>query len=127
EIENRWRYLLLKDNINRLSLIFAYLHRETDYSQSKISSYDKDSVEMQAQYSRKNNWKALLKFGVGFYDYTIGRERDKTNYSLGIQFEKEVIAGKLALAAEYKWKLKDYELKPNVTQNAGRVSLGYKF
>jgi len=127
EIENRWRYLLLKDNINRLSLIFSYLHRETDYSQRNISSYDKDSVEMQAQYSRKNNWKAQLKFGVSFYDYTIGRERDKTNYSLGIQFEKEIITRKLALATEYKWKLKDYELKPDVTQNAGRVSIDYKF
>ncbi len=64
---------------------------------------------------------------MSFHDYTIGRERDKTNYSLGIQVEKEIITRKLALAAEYKWKLKDYELKPSVTQNAGRVSLGYKF
>jgi hypothetical protein len=127
EIENQWRYLFSKDHIKRLSLIFAYLHRETDYSQRKISSYDKDSIEIRAQYSWRNNWKALLNFGVGFYDYTIGRERDKTNYSLGVQFEKEIIARKLALAAEYKWKLKDYELKPSVTQNAGRVSVGYKF
>jgi hypothetical protein len=113
--------------VKRLSLIFSYLHRETDYSQRKISSYDKDSVEMQTQYSWKNNWKALLKFGVGFYNYTIGGEKDKKTYSMGIQFEKEIIARKLALATEYKWKLKDYELKPDVIQNAGRVSIDYKF
>ena len=127
EIENRWRYLFLENAMKRLSFTFSYLHRETDYSQMKISSYDKDSVEMLAQYSWRNNWKALLNFGVSFYNYIIGRERDKKTYSLGIQFEKEVIARKLALAAEYKWKLKDYELKPDVTQNAGRVSIGYKF
>jgi len=127
EIENRWRYLCLKDQGKRLSLVFGYLHRETDYSQREISSYDKDSVEMESQYSWRNNWKALLKFGVGFYDYTIGKERDKTTYSLGIEFEKEIIARKLALTTGYKWKLKDYKLKPNVTQNAGRVSIGYKF
>ncbi len=127
EIENQWRYLFSKDHTRRSSLVFGYLHRETDYSQRKISSYDKDSIEIRAQYSWRNNWKALLNFGVGFYNYTIGRERDKTNYSLGIQFEKEIITRKLALATEYKWKLKDYELKPNVTQNAGRVSVGYKF
>jgi len=127
EIENQWRYIFLKNPVKRLSLVFAYLHRETDYSQMKISSYDKDSVEMGAQYSWRNNWKALLKFGVGFYNYIIGREKDKKTYSIGIQFEKEIIARKLALATEYKWKLKDYELKPNVTQNAGRVSIDYKF
>lgn len=127
EIENRWRYLCLENHMKRLSLTLSYLHRETDYSPMKISSYDKDSVEMQAQYSWRNNWKALLKFGVGFYNYTIGREKDKKTYSMGIQFEKEIIARKLALATEYKWKLKDYELKPNVFQNAGRVSIDYKF
>lgn len=127
EIENRWRYLFLKNPVKRLSFTFSYLHRETGYSQRKISSYDKDSVEMGAQYSWRNNWKALLKFGVGFYNYIIGREKDKKTYSIGIQFEKEIIARKLALATEYKWKLKDYELKPDVTQNAGRVSIDYKF
>lgn len=127
EIENRWRYIVLKNPVKRLSLTFSYFHRETDYSQRKISSYDKDSVEMGAQYSWRNNWKALLKFGVSFYNYTIGREKDKKTYSIGIQFEKEIIARKLALAVEYKWKLKDYELKPDVTQNAGRVSIDYKF
>ncbi|MFB0526618.1 MAG: hypothetical protein ACETVO_04025, partial [bacterium] len=127
EIENRWGYLFLENPMKRFSLTFGYSHRETDYSQMKISSYDKDLVEMQAQYSWRNNWKALLKFGVGFYNYAIGRERDKKTYSTGIQFEKEIIARKLALATEYKWKLKNYELKPNVTQNAGRVSIDYKF
>ncbi|MFB0527603.1 MAG: hypothetical protein ACETVT_01845, partial [bacterium] len=51
EIENRWRYLFLENPMKRFSLTFGYLHRETDYSQMKISSYDKDLVEMQAQYS----------------------------------------------------------------------------
>lgn len=127
EIENRWRYIVLKNPVKRLSLTFSYFHRETDYSQRKNSSYDKDSVEMGAQYSWRNNWKALLKFGVGIYDYTIGREKDKKTYSMAIEFEKEIITRKLALAVEYKWKLKDYETKPDKIQNAGRVSIDYKF
>jgi len=127
EIENRWRYVVLKNPVKRLSLTFGYFHRETDYSQRKISSYDKDSVEMGINYSLKNNWRALLNLGLGIYDYTMGREKDKKTYSMNIQFGKEIIARKLALAMEYKWKLKDYEAKPDKTQNAGRVSIDYKF
>jgi hypothetical protein len=78
-------------------------------------------------FSSKNNWKALLKLGLGIDDYTIGREKDKKTYSIGIQFEKEIVLDKLALAAEYKYKLKDYEIKSDKTQNAGRVSVDYKF
>lgn len=127
EIENQWRYVFLKNPVKRLSLTFGYLHRETDYSQMKTSSYDKDSVEMGINYSLKNNWRALLNLGLGIYDYTMGREKDKKTYSMNIQFGKEIIARKLALAMEYKWKLKDYEAKPDKTQNAGRVSIDYKF
>ena len=127
EIENWWRYVFLENPTSRLSIAFSYLHRETDYSQMKISSYDKDSVEMVADLSWKNNWSTLLKLGLGIDDYTIGREKDKKTYSMGIQLEKEIITRKLALAAEYKWKLKDYEIKPNKTQNAGRISIDYKF
>lgn len=127
EIENQWRYVVLKNPVKRLSLTFGYFHRETDYSQRKISSYDKDSVEMGINYSLKNNWRALLNLGLGIYDYTMGREKDKKTYSMNIQFGKEIIARKLALAMEYKWKLKDYEAKPDKTQNAGRVSIDYKF
>jgi len=127
EIKNWWRYLLVENPIRRLSITFGYLHRETDYSQMKISSYDKDSVEMVVDFSSKNNWKALLKLGLGIDDYTIGREKDKKTYSISIQFEKEIILHKLASAAEYKYKLKDYEIRPDKTQNAGRVSVDYKF
>jgi len=127
EIENEWRYLFLENYMNKFFLAFNYVHRETDYSQMKISSYDKDSVEMGFHYSLKNNWSALLNLGIAISDYTIGREKDKKTYSMGIQFEKEVILHKLALAAEYKWKLKDYELKSDVSQNAGRISIDYKF
>ncbi|MCJ7646888.1 hypothetical protein MUO65_08370 [bacterium] len=126
EIENWWRYLLLENPTRRLSITFSYLHRETDYSQMKISSYDKDSVEMGVDYSWKNNWNTSLNLGVAIYDYTIGEE-DKKNYSIGIQLEKEIIAHKLALATEYKWKFKDYELGSDKSQNAGRVSIDYKF
>jgi len=127
EIENRWRYLFLENSVNRLSFVFTYFHRETDYSQMKISSYDKDSVEMLVDFCRKNNWATLLKLGLGIDDYTIGKEKDKKTYSMGIQFEKEIVLDKLALAAEYKYKLKDYLIKPDKTQNAGRLSLDYKF
>jgi hypothetical protein len=57
----------------------------------------------------------------------MGREKDKKTYSLGIQLEKEIITRKLALATEYKWRLKDYEVKSDKTQNAGRASIDYKF
>jgi hypothetical protein len=127
EIENWWRYLFLENSTRRLSIAFSYLHRETDYSQMKISSYDKDSVEMVVDLSWKNNWRSLLKLGLGIDDYTIGREKDKKTYSMGIQLEKEIIARKLALGAEYKWKFKDYELGSDKSQNAGRVSIDYKF
>jgi hypothetical protein len=93
----------------------------------KNSSYNKDSVEMVADLSWKNNWRSLLKLGLDIDDYTIGREKDKKTYSMGIQLEKEIIARKLALGAEYKWKFKDYELGSDKSQNAGRVSIDYKF
>ncbi len=127
EIENEWRYLFLDNYMKRFLLNFNYIHRETDYSQMKVSSYDKDSVEMGIQYSLKNNWSTSLKLGMAISDYSIGREKDKTTYSTSIQFEKEVILYKLALAAQYKWKLKDYELMSDKAQNAGRVSIDYKF
>jgi len=127
EIENQWKYIFLENHMKRFSLTLSYIHRETDYSQMKISSYDKDSVEMAVHFSWKNNWRTLLKLGLGIYDYTIGREKDKETYSMGIQFEKEIILHKLALATEYKWKLKDYEVRSDETQNAGRVSIDYKF
>ncbi len=127
EIENWWRYLLLENPMRRLSITFSYLHRETDYSQMKISSYDKDSVEMGVYYSRKNNWNTSLNLGVAIYDYTIGEEKDKNSYSIAIQLEKEIILDKLSLTAEYKYKLKDYEIKPDKTQNAGRFAIDYKF
>jgi len=127
EVENRWKYLLLENPVRRLSLVFGYLHRETDYSPVRTSSYDKDSVEREVQFSRGNDWKAALRVDLGIYDYTVGRERDKNTYSTAIEIEKEIIAGKIALGMEYKRKLMDYELKPAVTQDAGRISIDYKF
>lgn len=127
EIENWWKYLFLENSINRLSFTLSYLHREIDYSQMKISSYDKDSVEMVVDFSRKNNWSTLLKLGLAIDDYTIGKEKDKKTYSMSVEIEKDIILGKLSLAAEYKYKLKDYEIKPDKTQNAGRLAIDYKF
>lgn len=127
EIENWWRYLFLENLEKKFSLAFSYLHRETDYSQMKNSSYGKDAVEIAVDLSWKNRWRGLLEFGLDIDDYTMGREKDKKTYSLGIQLEKEIITRKLALATEYKWRLKDYEVKSDKTQNAGRASIDYKF
>lgn len=127
EVENRWKCLLLENSVRRFSFILGYLHRETDYSPMRISSYDKDSVEMEIQFSRRNSWSTVFCFELDIYDYTISREKDKNTYSATIQIEKEIITGKIALGVEYKLKLKDYELKPDVTQEAGRISMEYKF
>jgi len=127
EIENGWKYLFLENPEKRFSITFSYLHRETDYSQMKKASYDKDSMEMVVDLSWKNNWTSLLKLGLAIDDYTMGKEKDKQSYSMGIQLGKEIVAHKLALSTEYKWRLKDYELKPDKTQNAGRISVDYKF
>jgi len=127
EIETRWRYLLLENFFRRFAFVFVYLYRETGYSEMETSSYDKDLMEMVADYYCKNNWRALIKLDLGIEDYNIGREKDKKTYTLGLQFEKEMIPDRIALAAEYKYKLNDYEISQDKVQKRGRISIDYKF
>lgn len=120
-------YELIKNNHFGLHLITTGEHKETDFNRNNILSYIKNSYSMRLNIIQKEDWSVKPSLQITNYNYPSGSTSDQTSYQLSLPIIKYLRSENDILEAEYYYKWKDYQDKPNDEQWALNLSYNIKF
>lgn len=122
-ITSNSRYDLINKDAMRLYLNLELEHKETTYTINDLLSYDKNSLEARATYSKRDSWKHSIGIRAEYYDYPQDPSSNRDTYHAKVSIGKEFNRGDSKLSLDIKYKLKDFDATADTEQDSIRLTL----
>ncbi len=126
-IEDKSIWNVYEDEVKKIDLLITVEHREGDYDQVDSLNYIKDVINVKVVDRIKRDWELIPGFTFKKYNYHASPLKKENDYETKVEFTKELLNEKLEFKISYKYCLKDYRNKPDITLWQVRSGLEYKF